>query len=110
MTYIKRNGYHTQRAKPWHILIDGLTASTLCGAYKHADVPGAWRWDQAAIDRHYVKVDEIPEGHILCSVCERVQNKVPPFPKTTTKRPAPVPKPIVNADYGAFTPEGFAPR
>ena len=77
-TYVKRRGNETQRAKPWHIKsTEPGRSAVLCGAYRRQEYE---RWQ-----RHYVEREDIPEGQILCSVCERIQNKIPPFLKKESK-------------------------
>lgn len=71
--YVKRNGYHQQRSKPWHIVrtADSHKEDVVCGAYRSWLAVIGTRWH---IDR-LMETDTLPDGHIICTKCEVQRDK-----------------------------------
>lgn len=64
MMFVKRQGFETQRAKPWHIR-RGDQNMSLCGNLKYEGWFLQW----------VTFVPELPAGQIICTICERSQKK-----------------------------------
>jgi len=69
MKLVKHQRYETQRSKPWHI-IDESRNRTFCGALMYHG--------KSYINLEYdIIIDELPQGQIFCSVCEKLHLKKP---------------------------------
>jgi len=77
--YTKRKDFETQRAKPWHIIKDSKALNTTyCGCYPYAK-------NNTDFLRWHAVVDELPEAQIICSKCEKQQQRYEQANTNTTE-------------------------